>query len=147
MREDPGPQIVPPLLGHTSQLFVFAGFQNMHSDTKLIAKGATDARTPAILMSPRPECNGRGPGPGFCLNQENELRLEFAWPINPGSWVVRIFQHVASVTHLLCGFASVMQSIRNLAIQYNFVTNAPFRTCVAKYMSLVMVSRYHLFVN
>ena len=37
----------------------------MHPDTKLTAKDATDATTPANSMSLRPESNGRRPGQGF----------------------------------------------------------------------------------
>jgi len=37
----------------------------MDSDTKLTAKDATDAKTPQIRPPPRPESNGRRPGPGF----------------------------------------------------------------------------------
>ena len=39
--------------------------QNMNSDTELTTKGATGLKTLANSMSPRPECNGRRPGPGF----------------------------------------------------------------------------------
>ena len=46
--------------------FTFPGkVQNMESGTKLTATDATDAKTPANSTSPRPESNGRRPGPGF----------------------------------------------------------------------------------
>jgi len=37
----------------------------MYSDTNLTAKDATDSKTPAYSTFPRPESNGRRPGPGF----------------------------------------------------------------------------------
>ena len=45
----------------------------MHSDTKLTAEDATDAKPPANSTSPRPESNGRGPGPGFGPNPAHEM--------------------------------------------------------------------------
>ena len=43
--------------------FFSAGSQNMDLGTKLTAMDATDAKTPAIEASRRPESNGRRPGP------------------------------------------------------------------------------------
>ena len=57
---------IPPLLCHTVKN-IWAGFQNMHSDTKLTAKNAADAKTSANSMSPRGESTERHPGPGFGL--------------------------------------------------------------------------------
>ena len=37
----------------------------MDSDTELTVADATDTRTPPNPTSPRPEANGRRPGPGF----------------------------------------------------------------------------------
>ena len=45
--------------------------------TKLTAKDATDAKTLANAMSPRPESNGRCPGPSFI---ENEIQTLFCLP-------------------------------------------------------------------
>ena len=45
--------------------FFLARFRNIDSGTKLTAKDAKGAKTLATPTSPRPEPNGRRPGPGF----------------------------------------------------------------------------------
>jgi len=52
--------------------FTPTGFQNLHSDTKLTAEDATDAKTPANSTSRRAESDGGRPGPGFGQKSVNK---------------------------------------------------------------------------
>ena len=58
-------RIVPGVACNYFLIVFSAGFQNMDSCTKLTAKDATDAKTPANSTSRRPESDGRRHGPGF----------------------------------------------------------------------------------
>ena len=62
------------LLANNLHLFFLGQVQNMDSGTKLAGTDATGAKIPAKSTSPRPESNGRRPGPGFSAkNQENKV--------------------------------------------------------------------------
>ena len=52
---------------------IIVGQVNLHSDTNLIAKDATDAKTLVNSRAPRPESNGRRPGPGLGQKLVNEV--------------------------------------------------------------------------
>jgi len=64
---------------------ISTGFPNLHSDTKLAAKDIKDTKTLAKSPSPRPESNGRRPGPGFRKKSANKFELDFAYPSNSGA--------------------------------------------------------------
>jgi len=66
------------------QLF-FTRFQNMNSDTKLTATEATDKRTLASSMPPRPQTNGTCPGPGFGPKSWKQVKFDLAYPSKTGS--------------------------------------------------------------
>jgi len=61
---------------------------NYKLDTKLTAKEATCANTPAKSMSLRPECNGRFPVPGFGPKALKHVNQCFACPSKPGSMFI-----------------------------------------------------------
>ena len=91
----------------------------MHSDTKLTATDATDAKTPANSTSPRRESNGRRPRPGFGQKSaKRKVELDFAYPSNPGTQVL---------VHFLA--AGVCVATRTIYSSADHVSSRPEKNC------------------
>lgn len=77
--------------------FLFDRFRKYAFGHEVDRPDATDTKAPDNSTSPRPESNGRHPGPG--LGQQSgkqKLKLEFAYPSYPG---YRVYPKLLSQQH------------------------------------------------
>jgi len=108
--------LLPGLACNYFFIVFLEGFQNKNSGTKLIAKDATDAKTPANSTFPRPEPDGRRPGQGFGPKSEKtSLNLILLTRARPGLVLTNIWKNV---------YANVRDIGSNLALTEVMPTGA-----------------------